>query len=55
MKERYRALGKITWHEAWVGFLFFVCMCLWLMKSPKFMDGWGDVLVGDWIDPKNKG
>lgn len=48
MKEKYKDLGKCTWHEAWVGGLFVLCMFLWFLRSPKIFTGWGDVMTADY-------
>lgn len=44
MKEKYKNLGPMTWHESWVLFLFLICTALWLLQSPNFIKGWGDAM-----------
>ena len=42
IKEKYKELGKITWHEIQVFVLFISLILLWFFQSPKFMPGWAD-------------
>lgn len=46
LREKYRALGPMTFHEISVLILFVFVVILWLFRQPKFMDGWADLLPG---------
>ncbi|CAL8109812.1 unnamed protein product [Orchesella dallaii] len=44
LKDKYKALGSISFHETAVATLFFFAVCLWLFKEPKFITGWSDLI-----------
>ncbi|OXA52782.1 hypothetical protein Fcan01_12499 [Folsomia candida] len=46
LKEKYRALGPMTFHEIAVLILFIFVVLLWLFRQPKFIEGWADLLPG---------
>ncbi|KAF2352248.1 Imidazolonepropionase [Trinorchestia longiramus] len=43
----YRSLGRITFHETAVFFLFLTLVFLWVFRSPGFTTGWVDVMSND--------
>ncbi|XP_024939277.1 protein I'm not dead yet [Cephus cinctus] len=45
IEEKYKALGKITFHEASTATLFVVCILLWLFRKPDFVRGWSEVIT----------
>lgn len=45
IKETYRSLGPITFHEKASGFLFIFAVLLYIFRKPGFMPGWADVLT----------
>ncbi|CAB3246048.1 unnamed protein product [Arctia plantaginis] len=45
IKEQYRSLGPITFHEKASGILFILAVFLYIFRHPGFMDGWADVLT----------
>ncbi|XP_058800705.1 protein I'm not dead yet-like [Phymastichus coffea] len=44
MQEKYKELGKMTFHETAVSVLFALCATLWFFRHPGFMTGWADIL-----------
>lgn len=44
MSEKYHDLGKMSFQEKAVSFLFFVVVVLWLTRKPGFTKGWYDFL-----------
>jgi di/tricarboxylate transporter len=51
LREKYNALGRMTFHETAVFFLFIAIVLLWLFREPKFISGWAEHIsstdVGD--------
>ncbi|XP_045539065.1 protein I'm not dead yet isoform X1 [Papilio machaon] len=45
IKEQYRNLGPITFHEKASGFLFILAVFLYIFRKPGFMPGWADVIT----------
>ncbi|XP_073948002.1 tricarboxylate transporter protein I'm not dead yet isoform X2 [Choristoneura fumiferana] len=45
IKEKYRNLGPVTFHEKASGFLFILAVFLYIFRKPGFMPGWADVLT----------
>ncbi|ODM98912.1 Solute carrier family 13 member 2 [Orchesella cincta] len=45
LKEKYKGLGPISFHEAAVAVLFLFAVSLWFFKEPKFMPGWSDLIT----------
>ncbi|KAG6443033.1 hypothetical protein O3G_MSEX002647 [Manduca sexta] len=45
IKERYRNLGPVTFHEWASGLLFILAVFLYIFRRPGFMPGWADVLT----------
>ncbi|XP_075984255.1 tricarboxylate transporter protein I'm not dead yet isoform X2 [Anticarsia gemmatalis] len=45
IKEQYRNLGPITFHEKASGLLFILAVFLYIFRKPGFMTGWADVLT----------
>ncbi|XP_011495412.1 PREDICTED: protein I'm not dead yet-like, partial [Ceratosolen solmsi marchali] len=44
IEEKYNSLGKMSWHEHAVSFLFFLCALLWFFRKPGFIMGWSDLI-----------
>merc|ERR1712106_506305 len=44
IKERYNALGKMTFHEMGVLSLFSMLVMIWFMRKPGFLPGWAEAL-----------
>lgn len=42
LREEYRQLGSISFHEFAVGILFLLLVFLWVFRDPQFMVGWGN-------------
>lgn len=51
IRQKYKELGHVSFHEAAVLVLFVSCVMLWFFRDPGFMTGWAnlilDVEVGD--------
>ncbi|CAH0758434.1 unnamed protein product [Diatraea saccharalis] len=45
IKEQYRNLGPITFHERSSGLLFIFAVFLYIFRKPGFMNGWADVMT----------
>ncbi|XP_063832890.1 protein I'm not dead yet isoform X2 [Ostrinia nubilalis] len=45
IKEQYRNLGPITFHERSSGLLFIFAVFLYIFRKPGFMRGWADVMT----------
>ncbi|KAL0868019.1 hypothetical protein ABMA27_008672 [Loxostege sticticalis] len=45
IKEHYRNLGPITFHERSSGLLFIFAVFLYIFRKPGFMPGWADVMT----------
>ncbi|XP_068623433.1 protein I'm not dead yet [Battus philenor] len=45
IKEQYRNLGPVTFHEKASGFLFILAVFLYIFRKPGFMPGWADVIT----------
>lgn len=45
IKEQYKKLGPITFHEMASGLLFILAVFLYIFRSPGFMQGWANVLT----------
>lgn len=52
LKKKYRALGRVTFHESVVLCLFICLVMLWLFRSPGFVTGWADVFKYAFPDVK---
>ncbi|XP_031786139.1 protein I'm not dead yet-like isoform X2 [Nasonia vitripennis] len=44
MMEKYRKLGRMSFHEGAVSVLFALCVCLWFFRRPGFVTGWSELL-----------
>lgn len=47
LHEKYRNLGKMTFHELAVATLFLFAVCLWLFREPRFIPGWSSMIKGN--------
>ncbi|XP_044739634.1 protein I'm not dead yet-like [Chrysoperla carnea] len=51
LKQKFKDLGTISWHESWVLFLFVLCILLWFFRDPGFMPGFAQAIssvkIGD--------
>lgn len=45
IKQRYKDLGPLTWHEFSVAVLFLLVVSLWFFRDPGFMKGWPEYLM----------
>jgi len=45
LKQKYKDLGPMTFHEKWVGGLFLLVVMLWLFRDPKFIKGWKEYIL----------
>ncbi|CAH0696716.1 unnamed protein product [Spodoptera exigua] len=45
IKEQYRNLGPITFHEKASGLLFILAVFLYIFRRPGFMPGWAEILT----------
>ncbi|CAG5047151.1 unnamed protein product [Parnassius apollo] len=45
IKDQYRNLGPVTFHEKASGFLFILAVFLYIFRKPGFMPGWADVIT----------
>ncbi|CAG2162894.1 unnamed protein product [Oppiella nova] len=52
IKEKYRELGSITFHESAVCFLFVLLIVLWMLRDPQFLKGWATIITNN-IKPKD--
>lgn len=43
--QRYKELGKMSFHELSVAILFIICVILWLFRKPGFVVGWAEYLT----------
>lgn len=43
--QRYKELGKMSFHELSVAILFVICVILWLFRKPGFVVGWAEYLT----------
>jgi len=46
LRDKYNALGPMSFHELAVFVLFLMVVCLWLFRDPRFMPGWGEQIKG---------
>ncbi len=44
LRESYRELGSVSFHELAVGVLFVSLVFLWVFRDPQFMTGWGNYI-----------
>ncbi|ODM90138.1 Solute carrier family 13 member 5, partial [Orchesella cincta] len=44
MREEYKKLGKMTFHEIGVGIVFLLVVILWILRDPQIFVGWGEAL-----------
>ncbi len=42
LREELSRLGRITYHELSVLFLFVSLVLLWFFRDPQFIKGWGN-------------
>ena len=42
IRQQYKELGPMNFHEAGVLACFLVLILLWIFREPQFMTGWGD-------------
>ncbi|CAH2052718.1 unnamed protein product, partial [Iphiclides podalirius] len=45
IKDQYRNLGPVTFHEKASGALFILAVFLYIFRKPGFMPGWADVIT----------
>ncbi|RWS31881.1 solute carrier family 13 member 3-like protein [Leptotrombidium deliense] len=45
LKERYKQLGPLTFHELVVALLFLILVLLWFFRAPGFIPGWDSLIV----------
>lgn len=45
VKQRYKELGPLTWHEFIVAVLFLTVVTLWFFRDPGFTKGWPEYLM----------
>ncbi|XP_026487108.1 protein I'm not dead yet [Vanessa tameamea] len=45
IKEQYKGLGPVTFHEKASGSLFLFAVFLYIFRKPGFMPGWADVIT----------
>ncbi|XP_013184138.2 protein I'm not dead yet [Amyelois transitella] len=45
IKEQYRNLGPVTFHEKSSGLLFILAVFLYIFRKPGFIPGWADVMT----------
>ncbi|CAH0713487.1 unnamed protein product, partial [Brenthis ino] len=45
IKEQYKGLGPVTFHEKASGTLFLLAVFLYIFRKPGFMPGWADVVT----------
>ncbi|CAH2093450.1 unnamed protein product [Euphydryas editha] len=45
IKEQYKGLGPVTFHEKASGALFLFAVVLYIFRKPGFMPGWADVIT----------
>ncbi|CAH2229556.1 protein I'm not dead yet [Pararge aegeria] len=45
IKEQYKGLGPVTFHEKASGLLFILAVFLYIFRKPGFMNGWADVIT----------
>ena len=43
IRQLYKELGPMNFHEVGVLFCFFILIALWFFRQPQFMPGWGSV------------
>ncbi|XP_044739413.1 protein I'm not dead yet-like [Chrysoperla carnea] len=46
LKEKFNDLGRLSWHESWVLFLFIMVILLWLFRDPGLFKGWKEIGMG---------
>jgi len=44
LEEKYKNLGRMSFHEKSVFILFVIIVLLWLTREPKFMAGWAEYI-----------
>ena len=44
LQQKYKDLGRISFHEGAVLLLFIVCVFLWFLRDPHFITGWAQLL-----------
>ncbi|XP_045503094.1 protein I'm not dead yet [Colias croceus] len=45
IKDQYKGLGPVTFHEKSSGMLFILAVFLYIFRKPGFMPGWADVIT----------
>jgi sodium-dependent dicarboxylate transporter 2/3/5 len=49
MRSHYENLGPMSFKEISVAVLFGILVLLWILRSPKFMPGWGDLFEPKYV------
>lgn len=50
LRNKYKDLGPMTFHEFAVLILFICCVLLWFFRSPEFVPGWASWIKGAHVD-----
>ena len=43
IRQKFKDLGPMTFHEAAVLVLFIICVLLWFFRDPGFISGWAEL------------